>query len=142
MDNIPKNVKYPKLYKKAKEIVYKQYEKPSAYRSGALVKKYKELSNSKHGNSGYIGKKTEEGTSRWFEEDWIDMKPFVERGKKVSCGRTKQEIKKKPACRPSKRINKDTPITAQEVLKKHGKEKTLKMIKMKEQGKRVKDWEQ
>jgi len=31
------------LYEKAKEIVYKQYSKPSAYRSGALVKKYKSM---------------------------------------------------------------------------------------------------
>ena len=31
------------LYEIAKQIVYKQYKKASAYRSGALVKKYKEL---------------------------------------------------------------------------------------------------
>jgi len=33
----------PSLYEKAKKIVYAQYDKPSAYRSGALIKKYKEL---------------------------------------------------------------------------------------------------
>jgi hypothetical protein len=33
----------PKLYKQAKEIVYDRYDKPSAYRSMALVKLYKEL---------------------------------------------------------------------------------------------------
>ena len=31
------------IYQKAKTIVYDQYKKASAYRSGALVRKYKEL---------------------------------------------------------------------------------------------------
>ncbi len=33
----------PDIYARAKDIVYKQYKKASAYRSGALVKKYKEM---------------------------------------------------------------------------------------------------
>lgn len=33
----------PDIYERAKKIVYAQYKKPSAYRSGALVKKYKQL---------------------------------------------------------------------------------------------------
>jgi hypothetical protein len=31
------------IYEKAKTIVYAQYRKASAYRSGALVRKYKDL---------------------------------------------------------------------------------------------------
>lgn len=51
----------PDLYEKAKREVYKIYSKPSAYRSGALVKRYKEL-------GGRYGGKNKEKTalSRWF----------------------------------------------------------------------------
>jgi len=38
--NIPKIYKNENIYLKARDIIYKQYEKPSAYRSMALQKKY------------------------------------------------------------------------------------------------------
>ena len=47
---------------------------------------------------------------RWFKEEWVDVKT----GK--SCGRQKGEKRKGyPACRPSKRISKDTPKTTKEM---------------------------
>jgi len=54
----------PDIYEKAKKIVYAQYKKPSAYRSGALVKKYTEL--------GGRYKDTTSGRElkRWFKEKW------------------------------------------------------------------------
>jgi len=84
-----------KLYEKAKEIVYKQYEKPSAYRSGALVKKYKELGGK------YKDDDKEKPLKRWFQEKWSDV------GKKDY-----------PVYRPTKRINKNTPLTVKEIDKK------------------------
>jgi len=33
----------PDIYKKAKEIADEKYSKPSAYKSGVIVKKYKEM---------------------------------------------------------------------------------------------------
>ena len=47
---------------------------------------------------------------RWFKEEWVDVKT----GK--PCGRHKGEKRKGfPACRPSKRISKDTPKTTKEM---------------------------
>ena len=47
---------------------------------------------------------------RWFKEEWVDVKP----GK--PCGRKKGEKRKGyPACRPKKRVSKDTPKTVGEL---------------------------
>lgn len=86
------------LYEKAKEIVYKQYLKPSAYRSGALVKKYKELG----GRYKDDDKKDIKPLERWFKELWMDV-----------------GNKEYPVYRPTKRINKDTPLTIDEIDKKN-----------------------
>jgi hypothetical protein len=52
----------------------------------------------------------EGGLKRWFKEDWKDVKT----GKK--CGRSEGEKRKGyPACRPSKRVSKDTPKTTGEM---------------------------
>ena len=47
---------------------------------------------------------------RWFKEKWVDVKT----GKK--CGRGKDEKGRPyPACRPSKRVNSETPKTTGEM---------------------------
>ena len=47
---------------------------------------------------------------RWFKEKWVDVKT----GKK--CGRGKNEKGRPyPACRPSKRVNSETPKTTGEM---------------------------
>ena len=91
------------LYELAKEIVYPQYIKPSAYRSGALVKKYKQLYREKYGNdNSYLGKKELTGLTRWYKEDWQDINPY-------------RTMSSYPVFRPTKRITADTPITASEL---------------------------
>ena len=46
------------LYNKVKQQVYKKIPKHSAYRSGIVVQKYKQLFNKKHPHKNpYIGKK-------------------------------------------------------------------------------------
>ena len=40
---MPSIIDNPELYEKVKRIVYQQYPKHSAYRSGQLVKRYKEM---------------------------------------------------------------------------------------------------
>jgi hypothetical protein len=99
------------LYEKAKEIVYKQYTKPSAYRSGALVKLYKSMGGRYEDNN----KKKEKPLERWFSEKWIDVNP----------NKTKTSY---PVYRPTKRINKDTPLTVDEIDKKD----LQKQIKLKQ----------
>ena len=51
------------------------------------------------------------GLSRWFEENWVDVKT----GK--PCGRSKGEKRGYPACRPSKRVSSKTPKTVGEMTK-------------------------
>lgn len=80
------------LYEKAKAKVYAIYKKPSAYRSGALVKEYKRLGGT------YSGQKTKMGLTAWFREMWKDV------GKKDY-----------PVYRPTVRVNKDTPLTVREI---------------------------
>jgi len=80
-----------KLYEQAKAEVYPRYKKPSAYRSGAVVKRYKELGGKFKDNGG-------RPLARWFKEEWKDV-----------------GNKEYPVYRPTKRISKDTPLTPQEI---------------------------
>jgi hypothetical protein len=95
----------PKLYERAKKIVYNQYTKPSAYRSGALVKKYKELGGT------YVDDKAEKPLKRWFEEKWED----------VNWTKTTTSY---PVYRPTVRVSEKTPKTKGEIGKKKLKEQS------------------
>jgi len=87
----------PELYEEAKQIADDTYKKPSAYKSGFIVKKYKELGGT------YSGKKENKGINRWFKEEWKDV------------GKKDYYFKNYPVYRPTKRITKDTPLTVQEI---------------------------
>ena len=101
------------LYSKSKEK-YKDM-KHSAYKSGLIVKYYKELYKQKYKSTdAYKGtKKENEGLSRWYKEDWKNQRGEV--GYK----------KKGDIYRPTKKVNKDTPKTHKELSKKD-KEKAMK----------------
>lgn len=87
-----KGIDNPELYKKAKELADATYSKPSAFKSGFIVKKYKELGGTYSGAKGY------QGIGRWFKEEWKDI-----------------GNKEYPVFRPTKRITKDTPLTPDEI---------------------------
>ena len=93
---LPKN---SKLYEKVKRFIYKKYPLHSAYRSGLLVKKYKELGGI------YIGKR-KGPLARWFKEDW-----------KSDTGHYGY-TSKSSVYRPTKRISKKTPITFSRIIAK------------------------
>ena len=102
--SVPSN---PALYQRAKNIVYKQYEKPSAYRSGALVKMYKKLGGTYHNvpvKTKRASKKDERPLKRWFEEKWKDVSP-----KKYT------NVQHYPLYRPTRRVSSKTPTTRQEI---------------------------
>jgi hypothetical protein len=106
MSNQPSDLK---LYEKIAKLIKKKYPKNSAYRSGLLVKKYKEEFLKKHGKKKkpYTGKKpTKEGISRWFKENWTNQK-----------GKTGYQ-KKSDVYRPNKRVTSKTPATFKELTKK------------------------
>ena len=113
-----------KLWEKATNIVTKSYgKKTSAYRSMAISKKYKELGGK------YDGRKDDsKGVTRWLNEEWIMVIPYVTNKQKIPCG---SKDRRKHACRPSKRITKKTPLTIQELLRKHDKQDIIAMAKLK-----------
>jgi hypothetical protein len=89
---MPSIIDNPELYEKAKRIVYQEYPQRSAYRSGQLVKRYKEMGGT------YSGKKDNSGLTRWFKENWKDIGGL-----------------EYPVYRPTKRVNKNTPLIPDEI---------------------------
>ena len=94
--SVPKNTR---LYEKVKKFIYNKYPIHSAYRSGMLVKKYKELGGT------YIGKR-KGSLARWFKEDW-----------KSNTGHYGY-TSKSSVYRPTKRVSKKTPTTFSELSQK------------------------
>lgn len=88
--------KDPELYEHVKNIVYKQYKKPSAFRSGAVIKKYKELGGE------FEDDNEPKPLKRWFSEKWVDVNPL-------------KTNKSYPVFRPTKIINEKTPLTVKEI---------------------------
>lgn len=84
------------LYLLAKQIADDVYDRPSAYKSGFIVKKYKEM------GGRYSGNKKKSPLKRWFDEEWKDINPA-------------KTNKSYPVYRPTKRITKNTPLTASEI---------------------------
>lgn len=108
------------IYEKAKNMADAIYKKSSAYKSGFIVKKYKELGG-KYADDGMNGEGrstlNERDLSRWFLEDWRDI-----------------GNKEYPVYRPTKRINEDTPLTASEIDKDFAKKQIA--LKQKIKGKK------
>jgi hypothetical protein len=118
----------PVLYQKVKNRVKSRVERwPSAYASGQVVQQYKAEFKKKYGDKNpYKGKKKEKGAlARWYEEKWVDLCRPKKDGKYHPCGRKKM-TGKYPFCRPSMRVNKNTPMTVDEVIAKFG------LVKIKE----------
>jgi hypothetical protein len=87
------------LYAKAKRMADKVYDRPSAYKSGYIVKTYKRLGGR---YSGKKGSQKKGKLSRWFQEEWKDVNPF----------KTDSSY---PVYRPTIRVSQDTPLTINEI---------------------------
>lgn len=96
------------LYQKVKKEADSKYDKPSAYKSGWIVKTYKERGG-KYGDDG----KTRP-LKRWFKEKWDDYAGLDY-----------------PVYRPTKRISKDTPLTTAEIEPSNLLQQALKKQKIK-----------
>lgn len=107
-------IKDIKLYKQAMAIVYSQYKKPSAYRSGALVKKYKLMYREKYGNDeayeNDAKQKKERPLARWYMERWQSVGGDY------------------PTYRPTIRVTADTPKTIGEI----GADRLAEQVKLKQ----------
>jgi hypothetical protein len=82
------------LYEQVRKYADLVYDKPSAYKSGFIVKTYKEYGGK------YKGKPDNEGLDRWFDEKWEDIG---------------NDEDKYPTFRPTIRVSDKTPITKGEL---------------------------
>jgi len=94
----------PKIYEKAKKIADETYNKPSAYKSGFIVKKYKELGGT------YTNDRKPKNLKRWFQEDWEDIGGL-----------------NYPVYRPTIKVSSKTPLIPSEI-KNLSKQIKLKQI--------------
>ena len=90
---------YSLAQKKADEI----YRKPSAYKSGFIVKTYKSM------GGRYADDNKPTNLKRWFEEKWEDV-----------------GHKSYPVYRPTIKVSKKTPLTVEEISKTNLKEQIHK----------------
>lgn len=90
------------LYLDTKKYADTIYKKPSAYKSGFIVKTYKSRGGRYKGEG-------DKPLARWFKEDWKDIG-----GKEY------------PVFRPTKRINKKTPLLPSEIEPTNLKEQIRK----------------
>lgn len=82
---------------------------PSAYASGWVVRRYKDMGGRYEG-----GSKKPAGAllGRWFREEWVNV---CELPRIVPCGRPKATGGGYPYCRPRKRVSSATPETVGEL---------------------------
>ena len=111
------------LYEKIKNEITSKY-KPSAYRSGMIVRKYKEEYYKKHkNNNAYSGDRNNSNLKRWFDEKWTNQNKGT--------GYTKNG----DIYRPTIRINNKTPttfneLTQQQIKKAQQEKKTKGRVKL------------
>jgi Family of unknown function (DUF5872) len=96
---------HPDLYEIAKKRADLVYSKPSAYKSMAIQKFYKQL------GGRFADDHKQRNLTRWINERWIDIghKPY-------------------PVYRPTIRVNQQTPLTIYEIDQKN----LQKQIKLKQ----------
>ena len=124
------------IYDKAKADADRKFDKNSAYKSLYLVGRYKDL-------GGRINPKAEKvsGTRKWLNEKWKNATPLAlglesSIKKLPACGTKHPKQGKAPSiCRPTKRVDKQTP----ELLQSYNKKQIEKALSIKKKGKRI-DW--
>ena len=107
-------------------IADRKFDKPSAYKSGAVVR-CRKGDIWKGLKEEQIQEKAKETLRTWFKRSgapgktggWVDCNaPIYKDGKKTGykpCGRKEGEKRGTPYCRPKKRISSKTPKTASEM---------------------------
>jgi len=96
------------LYNAVKQRANSIYSKPSAYKSGWIVRTYKSLGGQ------YREDNQPKKLKQWFKEKWTDIGD-----------------KDYPVYRPTVRVNKTTPLTAKEIDPKNLKKQIERKQKIK-----------
>tara|TARA_R110002072_G_C7850530_1_gene525633 strand:- start:601 stop:1017 length:417 start_codon:yes stop_codon:yes gene_type:complete len=111
------------LYKDVVSNAKKKFDRwPSAYASMWVQKEYQNRGGK------YKGKKNTKNLNKWVKEKWIQILPLLQDKKIIECGSDNKDSK---VCRPIVRVNKDTPITIQELLELHSVKDLIKLAKKK-----------
>ena len=116
------------LYMKVKKESDKVFEKHSLYKSMWILKEYKKRGGKYKDKKPIKNKNKLSGSELWLKSQWIQVLPFLEKGEIIPCGESNKQTK---ACRPTVKINNETPLTIKELLKIHGKEKLIEIAKKK-----------
>lgn len=113
----------PKLYQEVVRAASRKFkEKTSAYRSMWIAGEYK-----RRGGKYAPGSRTS-NLKKWRQEVWVQVEPFLLNKKMtLACGKGAHN----KACRPLRRIDKTTPPTLPELLKKHGRKTLLRLARAK-----------
>lgn len=98
---VPDKVVNKSLWLKARREANARYKVHSAYKSGFIVQRYKELGGKFRGT-----KPQKKGLSRWYKEKWVNQR-----------GQSGYE-NKSDIYRPSKKITNKTPTTWKEISTK------------------------
>ncbi len=107
---------YNKVLSEAKSK-FKRF--PSLYASSWITREYQSRGGKYKTPKGYKSKQ-----KQWYDEEWVQIIPYLKDGKKIACGSQNKDAK---SCRPLKKVNSSTPPTMSEIVKKYGKEKVLKL---------------
>jgi len=123
-----------KLHDKIKREADKIFEKNSAYKSMYINKEYKKA-------GGKVKSDKKDNLSRWRRERWVNLSGVALGKTKLKnapeCGiKDKNQGKNPSICRPSVKVNKDTPKLAQNFSKSQLK----KALDIKKKNKRI-EWE-
>ena len=112
----PKPLK-PILYAQVKTEADRIFLTSSAYKSGWIVKTYKDRGGT-YEDKPLTKSKTKTGLTRWFEEKWVDLTRKNTHGTYADCGRPKATLRGTyPLCRPSVHVNSQSPKTPKELTK-------------------------
>ena len=122
-----------KLYNKVKKIADEKYKKHSAYKSMFIIEKYEEM-------GGKLKGKRKNNLGNWRKEKWLNLTPYamglVKNIKESPLCGVKHEKQKKPSiCRPSKKIDKDTP---KKLASDFTKNQLIKAVSIKKKGNVIK----
>lgn len=118
------NIINKKLYEQIKEEAKTKFKRfPSLYASAWIQKTYKE-----RGGKYKTPKEDKNNINQWFNEKWVQILPYVKNNNIVLCGEDNKDTK---ACRPLKRVNKNTPLTMDEIIEKWGKKKVIELAELK-----------
>ena len=127
----------PHIPQKYLDIADKSFAKKGVYRTAfALKLALRGDAAFKKEYEAYVLSKNKKAPtlSRWFQEEWVQVAPFLHDGTIIACGaeRTHENDHKGKACRPLIRIAASTPQTLHELVKECGKEAVLKEAHKKE----------